>query len=637
MAQQPAKSKRKLGARKTAFHVKPVRLSDVAAIILEELSRDYGLMCNYFEAAQLARAGELFLALSSVETHNSRRTVVSPAGHWVHNQALASLKKLTDPEVDRWPATVAGWWKTEHECRRTNQKFQALMNRRDRGVKPIPQALLLQRFYEALHHVLGDSPPLDDICEEAHYGPGSTISIRGREVHYARKLEAEECVPQAVRYAAMALLHDKAAWAHIGLDPTYSHVESAQQGFLRVMEERLQGKTVTTDRLMFVHKNMEKLRSIGAQPTCSGMLQLGVHAVGVELLREKARIDLSDQGWNQELARQGSLHWGSEDPYCTLDKSDASNLAARSLVRLFFPPAWGKFLTRLRTPSYEAPPEMGGGTYDYEMYAGMGNGSTFFVETLIFWAATYATSEAPSVEEYVLKREYAVYGDDVVLRRRHAIRYMAFARFLGFRFNNKKTFLAGPFRESCGADYYEGKAVRPASLNSENDQATMLDLIGIHNTLADNKEFPLKGACRRIRALWKGSMYPVLPTDPQGNLGFRPIDCAHYDVVRGRDGRALVSPVWHRPRCFLLKVTPQFAGLGELDHWTQIAVSLLRARQTGPVSASTWSLPVRQLTNVRVVAEEDLKRGDLIRMLSNQFSKLAVRMATPWWKNFRGQ
>lgn len=618
------------------FNVKPVKMSEMAYIVLDELSKDYGQYCNYFEAAALARQGEVYLALQSVEAQNSRRVVTSPVEHWVQSQARASLKKLVDRDVDRWPATIASWWSTEHRCELLNRKFTALFARRARGVKSVPHALQLQRFYQALTYVLGEEPPTDDICEAAHYGPGSTVSIRGREVHYARKLEAEECVPQAVRLAAKALLHDKAAWAHIGLDPTYSHVESAREGFIRVMEERLSTKTVTTDRLMFVHKNIEVLRSIGAQPTCSGMLQLGVHAIGSELLKQRAGIDLGDQGWNQHLARLGSTEWESDDPFCTLDKKDASNLVCKMLVRLFFPPAWAKLLTKLRTPSYETPPEMGGGEFDYEMYAGMGNGTTFFVETIVFWAATYATSEASSVEEYVDLREYAVYGDDVALRRRHAERYMRFAKFLGFKFNMTKTFLTGPFRESCGADFYAGKAVRPASINSEYDQAEMLDLIGVHNTLADNREFPLKGACRRIRALWKGSMYPVVPTDPQGNLGFRPIDTAHYDLVRSKEGTVVVSPAWHRPRCFMLKVTPQFADLGRLDHWTQIAVSLLRARQ-GVASARTWSMPVRQLTNVKVVAEQDLVRRDLVTMVRNLIARIAVRKAQPWWKYYRGQ
>lgn len=618
------------------FTTKPVKASYVASIVLEELSNRYGDYCNYLEAASLAKAGEVYLALCSVEAHNDRRPApASPVEYWVQAQARASLKKLVDPNIDRWPATIAGWWKTEKRCRLLNRKFQALLNRRDRANKPVPFAVELQRFYSALHYVLGAEPPIEDICEEAHYGPGSTVSIRGRETHYARKLEAEECVPQAVKYAALALMHDKATWAHIGLDPTYSHLESAKEGYLRVMEERLREKTVTTDRLMFIHKNMEVLRSIGAQPTCSGAVQLGVHSVVTQLLLEKTGIDLSDQGWNQRLAALGSRDWLTEDPFCTLDKKDASNLIARMLVRLYFPPAWAKMLSHIRTPSYTAPPEMGGSTHEYEMFAGMGNGTTFVVETLIFWAATYATSDCSSVEGYVAQKEFAVYGDDVVLRRHHARRYMRFANFLGLKFNMTKTFLVGPFRESCGADYFGGVPVRPATLDSETGQAEMLDLIGFHNTLADNLEFPLEGACRRIRALWKGSVYPVLPTDPQGNLGFRPMACAHYDVVRDREGRASVSPVWQRPRTYILKVTPQYSDLGKLDHWTQIAVSLLRARQ-GTESASSWSLPVRNLTTTRVVTEQDLNRGDLITMLRNQLSRLAVRKGQPWWNDYRG-
>jgi len=619
---------------KTKFQVKPVYAAEVASIILEELSRNYGDCCNYLEAAGLVRSQNPYLALASIEQQNSGRDVQSPRQHWVHSQALAAVKKLVDPGIDRWSLTKEKWFKTEERSRKLNQKFQALHNRRVRGVKPLPFPRELYRFYEGLLHVLGEAPPIDDILEEAHYGPGSTISIRGREVHYARKLEAEECVPSAVDLAARSLLHDKAVWAHIGLDPTYSHVESAQEGFVRVMRERLQAKCVVHDRLMFIHKNIDSLRSIGAQPTCSGMLQLGVHSVVAPMLKTIG-VDLADQSWNQEMAKRGSLAWESENPICTLDKTDASNLQVKNLIVFLYPPAWAKLLMRIRTPGYEAPPEFGGGTFDYEMYAGMGNGTTFVVETLTFWAAAYATSEYATVEEFVKSKEFAVYGDDVALPRSHATRYMRFAQFLGFRFNMKKTFLDGPFRESCGADFYAGVAVRPATVDSETGILTMQDLIGIHNTLADNRTFSMEKACGRIVRLFKERMYPLVPTDPAGNLGFRPLgERSVYDIVRDNQGKAILSSVWHRPRSYILSVKPQFADLGVLDPWTQIAVSLLRARQSE--SAKNWSLPVRKLVSIRVIAEQDLQRRDLGLMLKNQLARLAVLKSMPWWEESRG-
>jgi hypothetical protein len=327
------------------------------------------------------------------------------------------------------------------------------------------------------------------------------------------------------------------------------------------MRERLASKVNDTDDLMFVHKNIAVKRSICAQPTASGAVQLGVHvAISRRLL--DVGIDLSNQGWNQALARRGSLNWEEADPFCTLDKKDASALLCASLPRVLFPAAWFKLLNRTRTPRYLTPPEMGGEVHTYEMYGGMGNGTTFCVQTLVFWACAYATSECSNVEEFVRQREYAVYGDDVILRRSHAQRYMSLMTYLGFRFNKQKTFLDGPFRESCGADFYQGTPVRPATLDSESGVLRDLDLIGIHNTLADSR-FPLLGACARIRTLWGRYVYPQTPTDPSGNLGFRPVGgIPYYSVVKDRSGKVLISDPWQRPRTYVMEVRAKHANLG---------------------------------------------------------------------------
>lgn len=626
-------AKRRANAK---FQVKKLTAARVAVVVLEELSREYPDVCNFAEAVSLARGGDMYLALLSVMDLQApllSNAETSARAYWAHAQAVSVLKKCVDPSFDPWPDTKAKWFRTEERCRKLNKKFDAMTARRIKGDREVPYSVELHRFYEALLHVLGNEVPVDDVLESAHYGPGSTIGVRGQDINFVRKVESNECVPLAVELAARALVFDKATWVHLGLDPAYAHLESARNGFIRVAREQLLANVTSHDRLMFIFKSMTSLRSIGAQPTCSGMLQLGLHSVGMKLLKERAGIDLHDQGWNRQLAAEGSRDWDKADPWCTLDKSDASNLIANGLVKNFFPPAWAKFLQRTRTPGYVAPPELGGGEFQYHMYAGMGNGTTFFVETLIFWAATAATQDLP-VEEYVKQRPYAVYGDDVILRRSHAERYMRFAEFLGFRFNRSKTFTEGPFRESCGADFLAGVPVRPASLSSETGAVDLPTLISFHNNLADNKVFPLKRACERLRQLSREYLYPILPTDPQGDLGYRPIDCAYYDIVRDAQKRAVISDPWQRPRTYVLDVKPKWGDLGELDAWTQIAVSLLRAKQDGP--SDSWSLPVRGLVNYKVTSERDLERDDLRTMLLNQLRRLSVWKGQPWWQEARG-
>jgi hypothetical protein len=83
----------------------------------------------------------------------------------------------------------------------------------------------------------------------------------------------------------------------------------------------------------------------------------------------------------------------------------------------------------------------------------MGNGYTFTLETLIFTAAVRAVGS----------RQYAVYGDDIILESSLAPSLVRLLRFLGFTTNDAKSFTNpdSRFRESCGADYYRGVLVTP--------------------------------------------------------------------------------------------------------------------------------------------------------------------------------
>ena len=623
-----------------AFQVKPVPSATIAAIILDELSREYGDVANYLDAVSLLNQGEIYLAYLAVQQRNSPICVRTAREAWVTAQAEAAVKKLIDPAYDRWPATRAAWFSTEHRCMRNNQRFAVMRARILSGQPPTNDDdtnRLCRRFYEALRFALGDTFPTEEVCESAYYGPGSTVSVRGREVHYVRKVETFECGALARDMAVEALRHDRAVWSQVGLDPHYSTNPSAIEGFKRVTRELLAKSGEPSDRLMFIHKSITALRSIGAQPTSTGMLQLGVHAIGVPILR-RLGVDLEDQSWNQRGAYEGSRDWRLPNPYCTLDKSNASNLLSLGLIQTFFPPAWGKALCRMRTTSYEAPPELGGGTHSYHMYAGMGNGTTFFVETLVFWAIAYATSLHDEVESFVSERAYAIYGDDVVLRRNHALRYQRFAMFLGFQFNKEKTFLDGPFRESCGADYFEGINVRPAYPSSSDGSLYMseLDIVGVHNTLADNRNFPLEAACKRIRRVWLNNLHAVLPTDPAGNLGFRPTGGQEaYTLVRDRANRVSQSIAWQRPRTFVLKVKTVDETLHIADPYTQLAIALLKARQSWKTEGE-FTLSIRGKVTVRPVPETDMSKRDLILMLRNQLQRLQVWKSAPWWKPSRG-
>ena len=84
----------------------------------------------------------------------------------------------------------------------------------------------------------------------------------------------------------------------------------------------------------------------------------------------------------------------------------------------------------------------------------MGNGFTFPLETLIFWALTASACEG-DVDSV------SVYGDDIICPRERADDVIDTLTMCGFKINLEKSFVEGPFRESCGCDYYKGIDIRP--------------------------------------------------------------------------------------------------------------------------------------------------------------------------------
>jgi len=98
-----------------------------------------------------------------------------------------------------------------------------------------------------------------------------------------------------------------------------------------------------------------------------------------------------------------------------------------------------------------------------EKFSSMGNGFTFELETLLFLALSMATMESLGLENQP-GRDLHVYGDDIIVPTECAANVKAVLRYFGMAINETKSFVEGPFRESCGGDFFEGVDVRPYQL-----------------------------------------------------------------------------------------------------------------------------------------------------------------------------
>jgi hypothetical protein len=172
-----------------------------------------------------------------------------------------------------------------------------------------------------------------------------------------------------------------------------------------------------------------------------------------------AGIDINDQTINQRLAFEASL----DGKDATIDVRSASQSVTRTLVwRMLgdhvegaFDPTWYQILDTLRVTHCM----IDGIPHEYELFSAMGNGYTFELETLIFWALASAVCE-----DLGIRPDVSVYGDDIIIPVEAVPLLEEVFQFCGFRLNMEKSFStsSGPlFRESCGKHYLDGLDVTP--------------------------------------------------------------------------------------------------------------------------------------------------------------------------------
>ena len=169
-------------------------------------------------------------------------------------------------------------------------------------------------------------------------------------------------------------------------------------------------------------------------------------------MRERLRrigINLNDQSLNQRLALKGSI----TGELATIDLSSASDSVSLGLVDFLIPEDWREAIGVTRSHFCQLP---GGSFACLKKVSSMGNGFTFELESLIFYAlakAVYPTGKTG--------RDISVYGDDIIVPTAGVGQLVDLLKFCGFSTNVEKSFWSGPFRESCGKHYFRGHEVTP--------------------------------------------------------------------------------------------------------------------------------------------------------------------------------
>jgi len=226
------------------------------------------------------------------------------------------------------------------------------------------------------------------------------------------------------------------------------------------LEDHISG----TAKVVLVPKDSRGPRLISCEPLEYQWLQQGLGRKLVSHLEShwlsRGQINFTHQRINQELATSNSV----TRRYATLDLKDASDRVSLRLVRGVFrrTPELALRLEALRSTATRLP---NGDVITLNKYAPMGSALCFPVEATVFWAIMVAavrlSLDVPF--ERAARRIY-VYGDDIVVPSSWSNVCMEALESVGLIVNRNKSYIKGPFRESCGVDAFNGINVTPLRL-----------------------------------------------------------------------------------------------------------------------------------------------------------------------------
>lgn len=284
------------------------------------------------------------------------------------------------------------------------------------------------------------------LFEHGETGPGSSIAGRGGDF-FTKMFSSELTTTGLSLYAEYrANIRDLTSWR-----------EAENLRFARCNGPKL----VEGNRLSLVPKNIDISRTICTEPTLNMWYQLGLGNVIRERLKSFFGIDLRYVAdVNRHMARLGSLDPDGPRSFSTIDLESASDSISLTLVDELFPKWFSDILKYLRSPISKLPD---GSALTLNMVSTMGNGYTFPLQTLLFSAvvsAVYLQMGIPLKKVSSKEPNWSVFGDDIIVRSQAFDRVVHVLELLGFRVNADKSFKRGPFRESCGCDFFKGHMVR---------------------------------------------------------------------------------------------------------------------------------------------------------------------------------
>lgn len=353
--------------------------------------------------------------------------------------------------IDTAGVAVEAAREAERRCSQTNWYLDLVW----RSHANESRSTLISRIIAKVAQILGPVPDLQSL--EGGWSKGRTTSVSGATLSpYTKYRGRLDVTASALRYACREL-RDSPWWGSAAIDA---------DGPVSVLKEAF---TITQGNVMLtVPKNAKTDRVICYEPHMNIWLQLKVGRYMRARLRQHG-VNLDDQTINRRRAQLGS----KTGHLATLDLKSASDTVARGVVEKLLPVEWVCLLDDLRSKATLWPD---GHWRKNEKFSSMGNGFTFELESLLFYAICAAVTTNVSV-----------YGDDIIVPTSS---YPAVAEALdmfGFWVNSSKSFASGPFRESCGMDAFLGSSCTPVYLRQI--PKTVEDVVMLHNRIIEFAQY----------------------------------------------------------------------------------------------------------------------------------------------------
>jgi len=438
------------------FHDKQLLFIDVCMDLLEGINTPYSL-----SVALRLRLGKYgFRSVNPLDYLDSQSYLLDAQAY-----GLVSKTPYLNTGINLSGVAISKFFENETKCKNSNARITTIRNQEN-----LVYNRMLSTARGFILNMIGDSPlPL----EAFRFGPGATTSLRA---HTACLINKVAHTPDVCSVALPQLL-----------DLTRGTL------YEQTITKRDFVSIVNHNCFTSVPKDARGNRGIAIEPDGNMVVQLSLG----NQLRRRLRLAGYDLDYLSDHHRYFARVASSYGNFATIDLSSASDCICSELVKRLLPIDWWVALNRARSHSTV----INGNSIPLEKFSSMGNGFTFELESLIFLSICHAASieygkplrgtfhwnlmlpNSVGILEnkrFTAKKEfYSVFGDDIICRTEHADLVISMLSFLGLDTNKAKTFTYGPFRESCGADFFNGIDVRPIFIKELNDG--LMGLMQLYN------------------------------------------------------------------------------------------------------------------------------------------------------------